>query len=62
MNDPFFKIPDKYNITLLKRYKKIGPYYIVEFLISFVALITFYKNHSGIICFLSWMKLMIYFS
>ena len=28
-NDPYFKIPDKYDITLLKRCKKIGPYYIV---------------------------------
>nr|BAJ99971.1 predicted protein [Hordeum vulgare subsp. vulgare] len=40
--------------------KRIGVYYIVEVLISFCSLMICYNQHNGVICFLAWVKLMVY--
>lgn len=60
MTDQLFPIPASYQLPLLKRMKKIGVYQISELAISFISLITCYNSHNGMICFLAWIKIMVY--
>jgi hypothetical protein len=59
-SDCNFPIPARYQLPVAKRLKRIGVYYVSELVISFVSLMTCYNSHNGVICFLAWVKLMVY--
>lgn len=40
--------------------EKIGYYYILELVISFAAFFGYFNGHNGVICFLSWCKIIVY--
>lgn len=49
-----------FKLSVAAKLEKIGYYYILELAISLVAFFGFFNNHNGVICFLSWCKIIVY--
>ena len=54
------EVEQEYQLPLTKKIQKIGIYFVLEVIVTLLALMSFVGNQNGLICFFAWAKIVVY--